>query len=211
MAIPARFLSYGVRFYKKYIWKTCYSSAVNIPRTCKALVYKEYGDPTKVISLQDHELPEFTEQSVFLKMLAAPVNPADINMVQGTYPIKPCLPAVGGNEGVGEVIAVGSRVENINVGDWVLMADSGLGCWSEKKVLNKKDVLKIPYKEGLQIEVAAMLSVNPCTAYRMLKDFERLQRGDVILQNGANSGVGQSVIQLAASWGITSVNIVRDR
>lgn len=38
-----------------------------------------------------------------------------------------------------------------------------------------------------------------------------LVTGDVILQNGANSGVGQSVIQLAASWRIISVNIVRDR
>ena len=35
--------------------------------------------------------------------------------------------------------------------------------------------------------------------------------GDVILQNGANSGVGQAVIQLAANWGITSLNVVRDR
>jgi hypothetical protein len=45
----------------------------------------------------------------------------------GTYPIKPCLPAVGGNEGVGEVLAVGSGVKNINIGDWVLMASAGLG------------------------------------------------------------------------------------
>jgi trans-2-enoyl-CoA reductase len=35
--------------------------------------------------------------------------------------------------------------------------------------------------------------------------------GDIILQNGANSGVGQAVIQLAANWGIASLNVVRDR
>ena len=45
----------------------------------------------------------------------------------GTYPIKPNLPSIGGNEGLGEVLAVGSRVKSINVGDWVLMASSGLG------------------------------------------------------------------------------------
>ena len=45
----------------------------------------------------------------------------------GTYPIKPCLPAVGGNEGVGEVLAIGSGVKDINVGDWALMASSGQG------------------------------------------------------------------------------------
>ena len=36
-------------------------------------------------------------------VLASPVNPADINMIQGVYPLCPMLPAVGGNEGVGEV------------------------------------------------------------------------------------------------------------
>ena len=35
--------------------------------------------------------------------------------------------------------------------------------------------------------------------------------GDVVLQNGANSGVGLSVIQLAAAWGLVSLNVVRDR
>ena len=45
----------------------------------------------------------------------------------GTYPIKPNLPSIGGNEGFGEVLAVGSGVKSINVGDWVLMASSGLG------------------------------------------------------------------------------------
>ncbi|CAB4017226.1 enoyl-[acyl-carrier- ] reductase, mitochondrial isoform X1 [Paramuricea clavata] len=211
MAVSSRFIKYGMQHIKTYIWRTYCSAVANVPRSCRGLVYTEYGDPAKVISLQDFELPEFDEQSVFLEMLATPINPADLNMVQGTYPIKPCLPAVGGNEGVGEVLAVGSGVKNINIGDWVLMASAGLGCWTEKKVLNEKDVLKIPVKEGLPVEVAAMLSVNPCTAYRMLKDFEYLHPGDVILQNGANSGVGQAVIQLSANWGITSLNVVRDR
>lgn len=35
--------------------------------------------------------------------------------------------------------------------------------------------------------------------------------GDCIIQNGSNSGVGQSVIQLAAAWGITTINIIRNR
>ena len=35
--------------------------------------------------------------------------------------------------------------------------------------------------------------------------------GDCIVQNGANSGVGQSVIQQAAAMGVKTINIVRDR
>ncbi|XP_046862702.1 enoyl-[acyl-carrier-protein] reductase, mitochondrial-like [Xenia sp. Carnegie-2017] len=55
----------------------------SIPRSSKALVYSEYGDPSKVISQHDYPLPEFNRESVFLKMLASPVNPADLNVLQG--------------------------------------------------------------------------------------------------------------------------------
>lgn len=56
-----------------------------------------------------------------------------------------------------------------------------------------------------------MLNVNPCTAYRMLKDFIPLKTGDTVIQNGSNSAVGQMVVQLCKIWGIKSVNIVRNR
>ena len=46
----------------------------------------------------------------WLYSVQAPINPADINQVQGTYGIRPTLPAVPGNEGVGVVKAVGSNV-----------------------------------------------------------------------------------------------------
>lgn len=38
-------------------------------------------------------------------------------------------------------------------------------------------------------EYAATIGVNPCTAYRLLRDFETLREGDSIIQNGANSQV----------------------
>lgn len=46
----------------------------------------------------------------------------------GTYPLKPSLPAVGGNEGVGEVIEVGKDVQSLNTGDQIILrADQCLG------------------------------------------------------------------------------------
>ena len=42
-------------------------------------------------------------------------------------------------------------------------------------------------------------------------NFVCVTSGDCVIQNGANSGVGQSVIQLAAAWGIKTINIIRDR
>ncbi len=56
---------------------------------------------------------------------------------------------------------------------------------------------------------AATLSVNPATAYRLLKDFSSLKAGDVIIQNGANSMVGQAVIQMARERGVKTINVIR--
>jgi mitochondrial enoyl-[acyl-carrier protein] reductase / trans-2-enoyl-CoA reductase len=58
---------------------------------------------------------------------------------------------------------------------------------------------------------AATISVNPFTADRMLLDFVKLKEGDWVVQNGANSGVGQNVIQLARIRGFKTVNVIRDR
>ncbi|KAL9980556.1 hypothetical protein ACROYT_G009158 [Oculina patagonica] len=191
---PARFI---------YIWRLFTTKS-------ESVVYSEHGDPEKVLRLEKAETSKFGPNSVSLHMLAAPINPADINQIQGTYALKPSLPAVGGNEGVGEVTEVGSEVQNLSTGDHVvLQADQCLGSWCRHLVVLEHQVLKIP--AGLPVEAAATVSVNPCTAFRLLKDFEDLQPGDTVIQNGANSGVGQALIQLAAAWGIKTVNIIRNR
>lgn len=71
--------------------------------------------------------------------------------------------------------------------------------------------MKIENKEGLSPIQVGTVSVNPCTAYRMLRDFEELRAGEWFIQNGANSGVGRAAIQLGREWGLKSINIIRDR
>ncbi|KFP30831.1 hypothetical protein N325_10547, partial [Colius striatus] len=121
----------------------------------------------------------------------------------GSYAILSPLPAVGGSEGVGEVLEVGRRVAALRPGD------SGLGTWRTRGVFPEELLLKVP--RDIPVLCAATLSVNPCTAYRMLADFQPLAPGDSVIQNGANSGVGQAVIQIAKASGIKTINVVRDR
>src|SRR6266511_2764690 len=85
-----------------------------------------------------------------------------------------------------------------------------LGTWCTHAVANRDDVTNIP-NNVIGLVQAATLAVNSCTAYRMLKDFVDLKENDFVIQNGANSGVGQSVIQIANAWKIKSINIVRNR
>lgn len=51
------------------------------------------------------------------------------------------------------------------------------GSWCRHLVVSEDQVLKIP--NGLPVEAAATVSVNPCTAFRLLKDFEDLQPGNI--------------------------------
>jgi NADPH:quinone reductase-like Zn-dependent oxidoreductase len=67
------------------------------------------------------------ENDVCVKMLAAPINPSDINRIQGVYPVRPEPPAVGGYEGVGEVHSVGAAVTAFSPGDWVIPSPPSFG------------------------------------------------------------------------------------
>lgn len=73
---------------------------------------------------------EVKENDVCVKMLAAPINPSDINRIQGVYPVRPDPPAVGGYEGVGEVHSVGSSVTSLSPGDWVIPSPPSFGAYS---------------------------------------------------------------------------------
>jgi len=142
-------------------------------------------------------------------MLAAPINPSDINMIEGVYKILPPVPAVPGNEGVGVVIETGSEVKKFKKNDWVLPALPGFGTWRTHTIGAESSYDKID--NTIPMELAATIAVNPCAAYRMLKDFVKLKSSDTIIQNGSNSGVGLAVIQLAKAWGFKTINIIRDR
>lgn len=184
-------------------------SAGRCAQTCQALIYRKHGDPSRVVELEDVPVPQIGAKQVLVKLLASPINPSDINMIQGTYAILPDLPAVGGNEGVAQVIQVGSQVKSLKEGDWVIPRDAGLGTWRTEAVLAEDDVISVP--NSIPLISAATLGVNPCTAFRMLSDFEELKPGDSVIQNAANSGVGQAVIQIAAARGINTINVIRDR
>ncbi|KAG9347472.1 hypothetical protein JZ751_005039 [Albula glossodonta] len=185
------------------------AGALRLAHSCSALVYRQHGPHSDVVRMENMELPAVGHHCVRLKMLAAPVNPADINMVQGRYPILPPLPAIGGNEGLGEVVEVGSGITSLSLGEWVIPVDAGFGTWRTGAVCDVDDLIRVP--KDISLLGAATIGVNPCTAYRMLHDFVRLHPGDSIIQNGANSAVGQAVIQISAAMGLRTINVIRDR
>ena len=171
-----------------------------------AIVFQQHGDPQTVARVESVPVPTLTPQSARVRFLAAPINPADINVIEGKYPIRPALPGVPGVEGVGVVEEVGAEVRNVKVGDRVLLPH-GYGTWREVGVADAGELCVVP--DDIPVEQAAMAKINPATALRMLRDFVDLQPGDWVAQNAANSGVGRAAIQIAHSTGLRTVNLVR--
>lgn len=164
----------------------------------------EYGDPLNVVQSSVSRAPHSATATIEVRIDAAPINPADINLIQGTYGVKPPLPCSLGLEGSGTILA--SPHIDFPEGAQVVFLKR-VGSWSEKVFVSPDDllVLNAPI-DPLQ---ASMLKVNPMTAWRLLKGFSTLQQGDYVIQNAANSGVGQCVIQIAKLLGLRTINLVR--
>jgi NADPH:quinone reductase-like Zn-dependent oxidoreductase len=162
--------------------------------------------PQDVIAAVDFELSAPGPTQALLELLAAPINPSDVLTLTGQYGMLPPLPAVGGNEGVGRVVEVGSGVTTVKVGQTVLLP-VGSGTWATHQLAEASRLVALP--TGVDAQQLAMLTINPPTALLMLRDFVELQAGDWVIQNAANSAVGGYLVQIAALRGINVVSVVR--
>lgn len=169
--------------------------------------YSQRGPvPEDLIAAVPFEMPEPGEGQVLLEMLAAPINPSDLLTLTGQYGILPPLPAIGGNEGVAQVIAQGAGVTTPALGQTVLLP-VGIGSWATHMLAEAKGLMPLP--EGVDPIQLSMLTINPPTALLMLTEFVDLEPGDWVIQNAANSGVGAYLIALAKHKGLKTVNVVR--
>jgi len=175
-------------------------------RKSKSILFHEFGRPENVLSIVEEVVPEPRAGEVLIRVEASPINPADLNTIEGKYPKRPELPAVAGLEGAGVIASIGAEVTGLSVGERV-MVPIGVGVWREYVTVPASGVIGIP--ANIPALQAAMLRVNPPTAWRMLHDFVDLKPGDWVLQNASNSGVGRAVIVMAKAMGVHTVNVVR--
>ncbi len=162
--------------------------------------------PQDVIEAVEFELGAPDVGQVLIEVLAAPINPSDVLTLTGEYGILPELPAVGGMEGVGKVVELGEGVDNLTVGQRVLLSGTG-GTWTTHLLATAKYLVPVP--GGVDAQQQAMMTVNPPTSLLLLSEFVDLQPGDWVIQNAANSAVGGYLIQIARKRGLKTVSIVR--
>ncbi len=166
--------------------------------------YHQTGNPAEVIRVDSVTTTPPGPGQVALQMLWAPINPADINMIEGKYGEARSLPDVPGNEGAGRVVSVGDGVPESWLGRTVLVDREA---WREHGNWDLQGLVPVP--SDLDPRHASVLRVNPPTAWRMLHDFAKLKTGDWIAQNAATSAVGRAVIEIAKDRGWRTLNVVR--
>jgi NADPH:quinone reductase-like Zn-dependent oxidoreductase len=159
-------------------------------------------DPSATVAVHEVPDPACPEAGVVVAVAARPINPADLLLLEGRHVYTPELPSPVGIEGAGRVIAAGPA-SRLAVG--TLVAIPRGGTWSEQLALGDADVIPLP--DDVDIEQAAMLSVNPFTAVGLL---EGLPEGATLALNAGNAAISRLVLALARRRGLRAVAVVRD-
>ncbi|MFE2600439.1 zinc-dependent alcohol dehydrogenase family protein [Streptomyces sp. NPDC059396] len=176
----------------------------------KAVRFDQYGEPAKVIAVDDVPLPEPGEREARVRITATPVNPSDLLYVRGVYGgLEAHFPAPIGFEGVGTVDALGPGVKDLAVGQRVSVMNGTGGNWAEYTVVPARDLFPMP--DDIPDEQAACFVVNPASAIIMVRQALAVPRGEWLLQSAAGSELGRMIIRLAKRDGIRTLNVIRRR
>lgn len=172
----------------------------------QAVIHDRHGEPADVLRCVEAPTPAAQRGQAVVAMEAAVIHPADLLTIQGRYAAHPRFPgATPGNEGVGRIVDVGEDV-TLAVGTRVLLP-MGSGTWRDHVVVTASQL--VPAPDDVPADQLAMASINPLTASLLLSSILELRPGEWVIQNAANSAVGQLVARLARARGLRTVNIVR--
>jgi alcohol dehydrogenase len=192
----------------------------------KALLYEEYApdnDFQRILKIKDIDEPKPKSNEVVFKVIAAALNYDDIWGMRGK-PIEIPMPHISGTDAAGEVIAIGSDVKQIQIGDrvvsngnltcrvckdctsgrefdcrqrriWGFQTGPLWGGFCEVTHLPESNVIKIP--DNLSYEEAAAASMTLMTSWHMLVGRAKIKPGQTVLIMGGGSGMGIFGIQIA--------------
>jgi NADPH2:quinone reductase len=164
----------------------------------------KHGGP-EVLTFEDIEVPAPGQGQIRMKQHACGVNFIDTYFRMGAYPSPVGMPFVAGNEGAGEVTAVGPGVTDIKVGDRVAYV-APLGGYSAERILPAERAVKLP--DNISYEQAAGMMLKGMTVQYLLNRTFKVGQGTVALIHAAAGGVGLIACQWANHLGATVIGTV---
>ncbi len=166
-------------------------------QTMRAVEITKPGGP-EVLQITDRPVPEPAAGQVVLKVAYAGVNRPDALQRAGAYDPPPGASDLPGLEASGEVVALGSGVQGLSVGDQVCALLPG-GGYAEYVATPAAHCLPVP--EGMGLKEAACLPETFFTVWSNVFTRGGLKAGERFLVHGGSSGIGTTAIQLANAFG----------
>ncbi len=170
----------------------------------KAIRIHTTGGP-EVMQWEDVPTPEPGPGEALVKQAAIGLNYIDVYFRNGLYK-APSMPATLGMEGAGTVIALGSGVTHLAVGDRVAYASPPIGAYATVRAIAASRLLKLPAGIGFQTGAAMML--QGMTAQYLLRRTHKVMPGEVIVVHAAAGGVGLILCQWARHLGAIVIGSV---
>ena len=161
----------------------------------KAIMVRAHGG-ADVLKLEDRDLDAPGPGEIAVRNHAIGLNFIDVYFRTGLYPAQ--LPFVPGNEGAGEVIAIGEGVTEFKPGDRVAY-NGPIGAYAQERLMPADRAVPLP--EGIDYESAAAVMLKGLTAYYLLHMTWQLKPGETILFHAAAGGVGLIACQWAKALG----------
>lgn len=165
----------------------------------RAFVVREYGGPER-LELEDLEVLAPGPGQLKIRNHAVGLNFVDVYQRTGLYPTP--LPFVAGNEGAGEVLAVGPGVTGFAPGDRIAY-QGPVGAYADERLLPADKAVHLP--EGVSYQTAAAALLKGATAFYLLHWTHQLKAGESILVHAAAGGTGQILVQWAKAIGATVI------
>ncbi|MDO5610296.1 MAG: hypothetical protein Q4G62_05905 [Pseudomonadota bacterium] len=171
----------------------------------QSLLFESPGLPAEVVQLAEIPVPTPGADEVLLKVVAAPIQPADAMFIGARYRIPPVYPQPAGLEGVGIVHGVGKNVPESLIGTRV--AFRAPGAWSDFTLASINRIYRVP--AGISDVIASQFALNPLTAIA-LANVAQPAPGDRALLTAGKSVVAQIAARILVKRGVAVDLLARD-
>jgi len=201
---------------------------MSIPETQKAVVFETNGGP---LLYKDIPVPKPKPNEILINVKYSGVCHTDLHAWKGDWPLGTKLPLVGGHEGAGVVVGIGSNVVGWELGDYAgikwlngsclncefcqhsdepncAQADlSGYthdGSFQQYATADAVQAARIP--KGTDLAQVAPVLCAGVTVYKALKTAD-VHPGQWVCISGAGGGLGSLAIQYGKAMGLRVIGI----
>ncbi|KAJ4153509.1 hypothetical protein LMH87_009993 [Akanthomyces muscarius] len=163
-----------------------------IPTTMKAVAIAKNGGP-EVLELKDVPVPQPAADEILVRNRLAGVNYIDTYFRSGQYP-SPSFPRILGQDGAGEVVAVGASAQPQHALGSTVVFMSGTGTYAEYSTVKAASAVALP--AGVAAEDAVAVYLQGLTAWTFIRRAALTQAGEWAFVHAAAGGVGSLLVQL---------------